>query len=741
MEEIDLPEINQLYERLDASGKVVGMERVLHSSLDAEYWMVIHLPFGEEPQACGCDKQKFPFKYHRTEYIADVAAGRFKPAAEDPYADTLVPSKEGTEAKHRQRLEKNWLLIKGIVENPASLFSETRGSLVAQVAEASGRQKTEIYKYCIRYWQRGQVPGSIKPLYHRRNGERQEIEVTGKKRGRKKTGASENDGSDGISIGRGERAKIIKGLKTFHVRGRQPLRAAYRKTLRQFWSRKIIGSAPIDTPLLLPEEQCPTLDQFRYVWNNFKKSHASWVKRNQHDEKDFNLRERLLCGSSDRIVMAPGELFEIDAHRADVELVHHVNLLPVGSPTIYLVVDVFSRLITGVYVTLEQPSYIAAAMALLNAFSPKVEYCQRYGVSIQPSDWPSQHLCKNLLGDRGELLGERADEIEESLGFKIINAPSYRADLKGVIERYFKRLNEKMQHFLPGAIRGPKERGKRNPKLDASLTVWQYTQIVIRIVCQLNREVLRSYVPDRAMIADNLDLTPINLWNWGIRNRSGMLRKANPVTTRPSLYPRADAIITRAGLEYHGLVYSRPPSLSEDWHFAVAAAENKVEIAYDPRLVDTVYLCGNDNLTKGMLPFTLRETYQGFLGCSWREVQEHKKDRIQREAKSSWIELEKQVQDDVVFDRIIRESKLKRDAALGKNVPKSVLTKNVAANREDALRTERQHDRTENDAPQKEQSLQPPSAPKPTSSKIVPFSAEGEISEKANRFQRLFDEA
>ncbi len=51
---------------------------------------------------------------------------------------------------------------------------------------------------------------------------------------------------------------------------------------------------------------------------------------------------------------------------------------------IYIIIDVFSHLITGVYVGFEGPSWIGAMEALSVAVLDKVSYCSRFGIPILP---------------------------------------------------------------------------------------------------------------------------------------------------------------------------------------------------------------------------------------------------------------------------------------------------------------------------------------------------------------------
>jgi len=50
----------------------------------------------------------------------------------------------------------------------------------------------------------------------------------------------------------------------------------------------------------------------------------------------------------------------------------------VGRAVLYIIVDVYSRLITGFYAGLEESSWTAAMMAYTNMNENKVDYCRAY---------------------------------------------------------------------------------------------------------------------------------------------------------------------------------------------------------------------------------------------------------------------------------------------------------------------------------------------------------------------------
>lgn len=63
---------------------------------------------------------------------------------------------------------------------------------------------------------------------------------------------------------------------------------------------------------------------------------------------------------------------------------------------VYVVIDVFSRMVVGLYVGLEGPSWFGAMMALANTVSNKVLYCKQYGIDITKEDWDCHYLPQTL---------------------------------------------------------------------------------------------------------------------------------------------------------------------------------------------------------------------------------------------------------------------------------------------------------------------------------------------------------
>src|SRR5699024_11268974 len=90
-----------------------------------------------------------------------------------------------------------------------------------------------------------------------------------------------------------------------------------------------------------------------YYW--FKKlEHPKKYIQFRKSTKEYELKHRPMLANSKSETNGPGTRFQIDATIADIYLVSSLDVNKViGRPVIYAVLDVYSRIITGLYVGLE----------------------------------------------------------------------------------------------------------------------------------------------------------------------------------------------------------------------------------------------------------------------------------------------------------------------------------------------------------------------------------------------------
>jgi len=537
----------------------------------------------------------------------------------DPYAELLRP--ENTIPEHyRQHRDDAWDVIESIVKSENVFDPRVRGPLVEEAVKRSGCSKATIYSYLRRYWQGGQTKNALLPLFDKRGGKGKERKSDGQKRGRPSKLSQVTKTTLGVNVNAAIKKKFQRGIKTFYEnQNGRTLKDTYQLTLERFFHKGYETRDGVLVPVLPPATELPSFAQFRYWYE--KERDISQEKIAREGKRRFNLSHRAVLGDSTQMAFGPGSIYQIDATIGDIYLVSFLDRNRIiGRPVIYIIIDTFSRMITGLSVSLEGPSWLGAMLALENATTDKVAFCKEYGVEINPEDWPCHHLPEAMLADRGELEGYNADNLVNALNIRVSNTPPYRADWKGIVERNFRLINDTTIHWIPGAVKRTRERGDKDYRLDAVLDLQQFRKLMVLCVLEHNKDhQMNWYRMDEFMIQDDVEPYPVDLWNWGIQNRSGHLRQMTPDIVRLNLLPTAEASVTARGIYYKGLYYTCELALREQW-FVKARMQGrwKVSIAYDPRSLDIIYLRLNES--RHLEVCQLTEADQRFKGRDWHEV-------------------------------------------------------------------------------------------------------------------------
>ena len=489
-----------------------------------------------------------------------------------------------TEKAHRDRI---WSMIQAAVESEPDIYERNaRGGILRRIAEEQGVDRSNLYRLLEKYWRSGKTKNAFVPQYSSCGGkgnERQSYHYD--------TLARYEPSTAGKTLDKKDKANFAAAVRKYYLtRNKLTFTAVYEKLLGEFYSAETAGKP--GQKELLPPSGCPSFWQFKHWYYRNKDIAAEQKKRG--GDKNFELTGRAITGRSDFGLMGPGAQFQIDATVGDIYLVSQFdqnNLI--GRPVLYFVIDAFSRMVTGMSVGLEGPSWIGMAGAITNMAMDKVAFCKEYGIEITESEWPCRHLPSVLRGDRGELISKNADNLANTLGIRVENAPPYRADLKGIIEQHFRTINIDSVALLPGSVKPDMaERGGHDYRLDAKLDIRQFTQIIIKCVLYYNNHHYMDYFErSEAMMRGNVTAIPANLWAWGIRNCSGALRSLPAEQVRLAVMPSDRATVTEKGIRFKGLFYSSDRAVRESW-FAKARSKKKwpVSISYDPRDMTTIYV-------------------------------------------------------------------------------------------------------------------------------------------------------
>jgi len=544
--------------------------------------------------------------------------------------DPWVHHGQTLSAVQNARRAEAWALLQPLtLEQPGLFHPKTRMAFIYARAEETGTTRQKLFRLLRRWWQRGMTIAAIGPDYAKSGGAGKTRAARAKKRGTKP-----KYGVAGINVDATTRAAMTDSVTRYYARNkRTDVSACYDLFLKDHFCDLLLDETSGRQTQVLRDPH-PTLRQFRY-WLE-KDNDLFVLTRKRHTPRVYDTDSRALLGSALDEVIGPGARYQIDATIADIYLVSRFDRSKiVGRPVNYVVIDVFSRMITGLYVGFEEPSWVGAMMALANATSPKPNWCKSYGIDIAAADWPCQSLPGAILADRGEMLGKGADLLIERFGVRIENAAPYRADWKGIVERRFGLLHAQFGPYTPGYIEPDfRERGAQDYRLDATLDLDEFTRVITTILLYCNNEhLIKGYKRSPEMIADGVNPVPITLWEWGIQRRIGLQRQFPPNIVKLALLPTGQARVTAKGIRFYGNYYSTPRAIAEHWFERARQTRSwKVDISYEPRCMDTIWLRDLKG-DEPFLPCNLTKPCEDMRGHTlWEIDQLRREDRQQKAA-------------------------------------------------------------------------------------------------------------
>ncbi|WP_020060801.1 Mu transposase C-terminal domain-containing protein [Bacillus sp. 123MFChir2] len=607
----------------------------------------------------------------------------------DPFAKGIID----TELTNRQiqKREEGWSIIQQYCLNhmEALLQKSGREKKIKEIAKEGGTSPTKIKKLLSRYWQRGMNKNAMLPDYANSGGKGKTKTLMKSKVGRPRRVNISGNYQTGINITNEVKLQFEHAINKYYRKtNNYSLTDVYHFILRDFYSDRYKDNMEMKYHVW-DASRIPSYNQFYYWFKKLEDPKKDIQFRKS--AKEFESKHRPILSDSKSETNGPGTRFQVDATIADIYLVSSLDVNKViGRPVIYAVIDVYSRIVTGLYVGLEGPSWIGAMMALDNMITNKVGFCKRYGIEILEEQWPTYHLPEIIIADRGEFEGYSVENLINNLNIKIENTTAYRGDLKGIVERKFRTLNGKVKQKAPGAIQKEyRERGDRDYRLDATLNLKEFTAIIITLVLHHNHKIVDKYPMEKEMITDGLVPNPINLWNWGIQNRKGRLRTVDRNILRLNVLPRGNATISRAGIKFKNLLYSSKQAIEEQWYLKLK--NRSIEIVYDPRNVEKIYIPHDNGVD--FESCILLEPSQQYRNDFLEEIifQQQLRSELEEIERSNQIQLT--INTDAKMDEIIKKAKKKKQQSVNESTSKREKIASIRENKNTEKQLNRQQEK------------------------------------------------
>ncbi len=498
--------------------------------------------------------------------------------------------------------------------------------------------KSTFWRICARYFESGFQDYSLI------NSKKVKVLKKNKYNYKVKTGKPSQYIDSGTVITEEIETYFKEALNDYKSGRAKTMQSAYDKmNLLHFSKIELINGS--QTLVLLPESERPTIKQFRYYVNkNITEQEKDKIKTSAQEQRN---NKRLLLSDSLNGVMGPGDLVEIDAVEADVSLVSSTDKnQSIGRPIVYFMVDVYTRCVIAMSVAFDNNSVLALTNLFLNLSDDKKEYCARYGINLENNEiWPSCFIPNRIRIDRGsDFKSKEFDRICVALGIEKQLVSGGSGSLKGIVEQSFHQMHSKQNVHLEnyGLI---EKRHDSNHHKESTLTIYDYTKMVINFVLFHNQQYNKDYKVTKEMIEKQIQPIPAILFKYGV-NKYGHPRPiANKQQYLYDLLTPVKASISRRGISYRGLYYlpENDTNLTRKM-FEADTKKISFEVRIDKRNVGAVYYKDKNRLIKAPLnrQITGNADYEGL---TWKEYEDYKnckslmdiKGRIHNEELSSYL--------------------------------------------------------------------------------------------------------
>ena len=191
------------------------------------------------------------------------------------------------------------------------------------------------------------------------------------------------------------------------------------------------------------------------------------VRRREGKDAARNLQG---VGGEPPAVAAPLEQVQIDHTVIDLIVVDERDRQPIGRPYLTIAIDVFTRCVVGMVVTLEAPSAVSVGLCLAHVACDKRPWLEGLAVEM---NWPMSGKPMLLyLDNAAEFKSEALRRGCEQHGIRLDYRPLGQPHYGGIVERIIGTAMQMIHDDLPGTtFSNPDQRGDYDSENKAALTL------------------------------------------------------------------------------------------------------------------------------------------------------------------------------------------------------------------------------------------------------------------------------
>lgn len=228
-------------------------------------------------------------------------------------------------------------------------------------------------------------------------------------------------------------------------------------------------------------------------------SENTFRSRISHLSKKENLVKRLGRSRTKQLVdpvpgqypevRSPLEVVQIDHTPLDIIVVSE-DRKPIGRPWMTLGIDLYSRMVTGFYISFDTPGSLGTGICIANSILPKDSILQKYALK---SEWPIHGKIQNLHSDNApEFKSKSLLMACQEYGMNLNYRPKGETHFGGHIERLLGNFLSEI-HLIPGTtFSNTKDRRDYDSNAEAVLTLSELDNWISKFIVDIYHQSVHS---------------------------------------------------------------------------------------------------------------------------------------------------------------------------------------------------------------------------------------------------------
>lgn len=293
----------------------------------------------------------------------------------------------------------------------------------------------------------------------------------------------------------------------------------------------------------------------------------------------------------------PLAVVQIDHTPGDVILVDERTRKPLGRPWLTLAIDVFSRMVVGLHVSFDNPSFKSVGACIAQAICTKSAYLQSLEVE---GEWPVWGLMSSIHVDNGkDFRSKGLIRACENYGIDLQWRPVGLPEYGGHIERLMGTVARELAKIPGKTFANTRDRKGYDSESEAVMTLPEFEKYFVDYLVNMYHKRLHT----------QLGVPPLTQWQRGIEGyhdapgRGMPPLPADPERLRIDFLPYIERTIQRYGVQKDHIKYYDPvldPYINAEDDSGLPKSHC---FRYDPRDISVLYFMDPDTKAYVRIPY------------------------------------------------------------------------------------------------------------------------------------------